>query len=98
MVTRDTLGFAVKATAAWFDDPKNGSTLVELYKDPKTGDGVKKSARGLLQVVKEDGKLTLKQQVSAQDAMQGELKLVFRNGYIPLAYTWDQIRKNYQNS
>jgi nicotinamide phosphoribosyltransferase len=45
-ITRDTLGFAMKATAI------NGTPI---FKDPKTDSGTKKSARGLLTV--QNGKL-----------------------------------------
>lgn len=46
MVSRDTLGMAIKATYAVVD-----AAGLELFKDPKTDDGTKKSARGLIQVV-----------------------------------------------
>jgi nicotinamide phosphoribosyltransferase len=45
MLTRDSFGFAMKATYAEVD--KVGR---ELFKDPKTDSGLKKSAKGLLQV------------------------------------------------
>ena len=45
--TRDTFGWAMKAT--W--GQVNGQSR-EIFKDPKTGDGVKKSAKGLLRVEK----------------------------------------------
>lgn len=45
-MTRDTLGFAVKATAAYV-----GTDVVELQKNPVTDDGTKKSAKGFLSVV-----------------------------------------------
>lgn len=47
MVTRDTLGTAIKATYA----EVNGEPRL-LFKDPLTDDGTKKSARGLLKVVR----------------------------------------------
>ena len=45
MNSRDTLGFAMKATYTEI----NGQGY-EIYKDPKTGDGTKTSAKGLLVV------------------------------------------------
>lgn len=44
-VTRDTFGFALKSTAGVVD----GETR-ELFKDPKTDDGTKKSAKGFVAV------------------------------------------------
>ena len=45
MLTRDSFGFAMKATYAEVDGVGR-----ELFKDPKTDSGLKKSAKGLLQV------------------------------------------------
>lgn len=45
-VTRDTLGFAMKATYTEVAD-----TGINIFKDPKTDNGTKKSAKGLLRVV-----------------------------------------------
>ena len=52
--TRDTFGFAMKATYG----EVNGEGR-DIYKDPITDDGTKKSARGLIKIVKEDGKYKL---------------------------------------
>jgi nicotinamide phosphoribosyltransferase len=41
-VTRDTLGFAVKATSGVVNNQR-----VSIFKDPKTDNGLKKSAKGL---------------------------------------------------
>ena len=52
--TRDTFGFALKATYGVV----NGEE-VQLYKDPITDDGTKKSQKGMVAVIRgEDGKLT----------------------------------------
>jgi nicotinamide phosphoribosyltransferase len=53
-ITRDTFGMAVKAT--W--GVVNGEAR-NIQKDPKTGDGMKKSATGLLRVEKEGDKFVL---------------------------------------
>lgn len=71
-VTRDTLGFAVKATWGVIDGKS-----VNLIKTPKTDDGVKHSATGLLRV-NED--LTLSQNVTKDEADGGMLKMVFFDG------------------
>ena len=74
-VTRDTHGFAMKATYGVV----NGEGR-EIFKDPKTDSGLKKSAKGLLQVVTENGQFVLKDQVSKEAESESELKTVFRNG------------------
>lgn len=71
--TRDTYGFAMKATYAEI----NGEAR-ELFKDPITkGDVSKKSAKGLLQVYKENGEYKLKDQCTKEEEAQGELKSVY---------------------
>lgn len=53
--TRDTHGFAIKSTYTIIDD-----TEIKVFKDPKTDDGTKKSAKGMLRVIKdESGKFVL---------------------------------------
>lgn len=53
--TRDTHGFAIKSTYTIIDDKE-----IKVFKDPKTDDGTKKSAKGLLRVIKdESGKFVL---------------------------------------
>ena len=48
--TRDTFGFAMKAT---YGEVNNEGR--EIYKDPITDDGTKKSAKGLIKLIKENG-------------------------------------------
>lgn len=50
--TRDTLGFAMKATYAVINDQE-----VMLFKDPKTDDGTKRSQRGMVAVIEKDGQI-----------------------------------------
>jgi nicotinamide phosphoribosyltransferase len=83
--TRDTFGFAVKATYA----EVNGRPL-NIWKDPKTDDGVKKSAKGLLLV---DNRKNLIQEVSWDDTLKGMLQPVFRNGRMVRGTTLAEIRK-----
>jgi len=81
-VTRDTYGFAVKATAAEIE-----GEMVELFKDPKTDDGTKKSARGLLRVF--DGKLQ-DQQATIEG---GDLETIFKNGVLSRVQSLEEIRE-----
>lgn len=86
-VTRDTLGLAMKATYV----EVNGEGR-EIFKAPKTDKGTKKSAKGLVQVLKEDGVLKLKDSVSKTEKMESELQLVFFDGVLYNTSTLDQIR------
>jgi len=82
--TRDTFGFAMKATAGVV----NGK-MVEIFKDPVTDDGLKKSARGLLCV---DAGLVMKDQCSVAEASGGMLKTVFKNGQLLVKPSLAEIR------
>jgi nicotinamide phosphoribosyltransferase len=86
--TRDTFGFAMKATACSVE-----GELREIFKDPKTDDGTKKSARGLLAVFRDaEDKLFLKQQASWHDVTHCEFRKVFSNGYSMNLPTLAEIR------
>ncbi len=74
-VTRDTFGFAMKATYGKVD----GEGRI-IFKDPKTDDGTKRSARGLIQLTEEDGQLRMRDEVSWEEAQHGALQPVFRDG------------------
>lgn len=82
MVTRDTFGTAMKATACEVEDD-----FIEVYKDPKTGDGLKKSAKGLLRVAHElfadgtSGFVLYDQQTMEQvESPENQLIEVWRDG------------------
>jgi nicotinamide phosphoribosyltransferase len=83
--TRDTFGMAMKATYGVIDG--HG---VDMYKNPKTDNGVKKSAKGLLRV---NDDLTLSQQVSEAEEKQGLLETVFIDGETRNFQTLSQIRE-----
>lgn len=75
-VTRDTFGFAIKSTYA----EVNGEAR-EIFKDPVTDDGTKKSLKGLLCVYMDnDGAITVKDQCSAEEERCGLLTTVFEDG------------------
>lgn len=92
-VTRDTFGFAMKATYG----EVNGEGRA-IFKDPKTDDGTKRSARGLMQVFRnpETGKLELKDQCIWEEEAGGELKTVFKNGQLLVDYSLQAIREKVQ--
>lgn len=87
-VTRDTHGFAMKAT---FGRTRSRGDMA-IYKDPKTDDGTKRSARGLLRVDRVEGKLRLRENVTREEEEGGELELVFREGELVRFQTLDAIR------
>lgn len=90
-ITRDSLGFAMKATYAVI----NGNAF-NIFKAPKTDSG-KKSAKGLLAVYEENGTLILKQEVSQAEEMLGLLEIGFCNGgFIEETPSWDDIRERAQ--
>lgn len=92
IVTRDTYGFAVKATYAVID-----GTPKELFKDPVTDDGLKKSAKGLLRVDLINGEYVLKDQCSWEEEAGGELKTVFCDGKLIKDLTLAEIRDRLNN-
>jgi nicotinamide phosphoribosyltransferase len=86
--TRDTFGFAMKATYG----EVNGEGR-DIYKDPITDDGTKKSARGLIKIVKEEGEYKLIDKVSWKEEKEGELKEIFRDGKLLIDEKLSDIRK-----
>jgi nicotinamide phosphoribosyltransferase len=91
-VTRDTHGFAIKSTAGQIDGKP-----VEIFKDPKTDDGVKKSAKGLLRVTKgQQRKYEVYDQQTPEEEKQGDLRVVFINGEHFNRCTLSNIRERIQ--
>lgn len=86
-VTRDTFGFAMKATAAMVDGkPK------ELFKDPVTDDGTKKSAKGFLSVrMNDDGVYQLYDQVPY--GTPTHMNTVFLNGVMVTSNSFSGVKK-----
>jgi nicotinamide phosphoribosyltransferase len=87
--TRDTFGFAMKATYVEVDGVGR-----EIFKDPITDDGVKKSAKGLMKVVKENGEYRLIDQITWSEEGEGELKCIYLNGQFENQITFNDIRGN----
>ncbi len=93
LCSRDSLGVAQKATWAQV----NGKGI-EIYKDPKTDTGMKKSAKGLLRVDLVDGEYVLRDCVSKEEESGGELKEVFRDGKLLVDHTLAEIRARVNES
>lgn len=107
--TRDTFGFAMKATYVEvkrydiaterlneaFNKNANPEWIEgrEIFKDPITDDGTKKSATGLLMVTKpNDGDYQLFDKVNWNNESNGELKTIYRDGHFRNTITLDEIR------
>lgn len=88
--SRDSLGFAMKAT--WCQVNGEGK---EIFKDPKTDSGTKKSLKGLISVEEmSDGTYKAIDQVTPQQENLGALKVVFENGKLIKEYSLEEIRRN----
>ena len=85
--TRDTFGFAMKATYS----EVNG-TPINISKDPATDDGTKKSAKGLLRVDEINGRLILHDEVTKEQETEGSLQPVFQNGQLLVDISLSEIR------
>lgn len=68
--SRDTLGMAVKATFGVFEGPDGRDYELDLFKDPKTGDREKKSAKGRVAVFKQaDGNYKLVEGATVEEQL-----------------------------
>lgn len=86
-LTRDTLGFAMKATYGIV----NGEE-VSIFKNPVTDNGTKKSAKGLLIVEQHNGNFSLIDSVPREFHFGGELRTVF-DGILFNEETFGEIRE-----
>lgn len=76
LISRDSLGWAMKAT--W--GVVNGESR-ELFKDPATDDGTKKSAKGLMaHTLHDDGTWTFKDQATVTEEADSDIPTIYRNG------------------
>ena len=86
--TRDTFGFAMKATYVEIDGVGQA-----IFKDPKTDSGTKKSAKGLLCVTADEtGKYVLVNDVCKEVEESSLMQTVFLNGEITKFQTLEEIR------
>lgn len=92
LVTRDTFGFAMKATWAEVDGvPRN------LFKDPITDDGLKKSAKGRLAVLGRFGAhggytLDVISEATPEQEAASLLKPVWEDGKFITRYSFAEVR------
>ena len=109
--TRDTFGFAMKATyvekTTIVLNPEGTENIqdadsiskttqgFEIFKDPKTDSGLKKSAKGLLKVIQGESGLELVDQISWEELRMEDnlLTPVFVNGKFLRETTMAEIRE-----
>ncbi len=82
--TRDTLGWAAKG--AWFE---NNGVGIDIYKEPITDDGTKKSLKGLIQV---DENFNVKTECSKEEECKGILQTIYKDGEFFNLTTLTEIR------
>lgn len=92
-VTRDTFGFAMKATNVVINGEEKA-----IFKDPKTDSGLKKSMKGRIKVVKNlpNGEIMAVDQSSPDyDELSGDLlETVWKDGKFVKELAFDEVRKN----
>ena len=86
-MTRDSFGFAMKAT--WGQVNGEGRSI---FKDPITDSGLKKSAKGLLRVEREGDAFILYDEQTPEQEAAGAFVTVFEDGKLLVDDTLDNIR------
>ena len=86
--TRDTFGFAMKATNVVINGEEKA-----IFKDPKTDSGLKKSLKGRVNVVQGANGLIVLDEREA-DEPDNLLKTVWKDGKFVKEYTFDEVRAN----
>lgn len=103
LMTRDNAGYAAKG--AWFQveeefyaspeslAPGHRSKSFNIYKDPITDDGSKKSLKGLCAVMDDGlGNLFVKTECTPEEETKGLLKIIYEDGKFYNQVSLDQIR------
>lgn len=97
MNTRDTLGFAAKG--AWFEITEDGNrTGYDIYKDPVTDDGTKKSLKGFCSVHQDEtGEYFVKTQCTQEEEESGILQTIYQNGEFSNLVTLTEVRSRIES-
>lgn len=94
IITRDTHGFAVKSTYGEVLGASGNRVGVEIFKDPKTDDGLKKSAKGLIAVYQDaDGNFHMEDQATWEEVKNCAFVQVFCNGQLTHDQNLAEIRE-----
>jgi len=95
--TRDNQGSAMKATYVELDKPNSNGEMEkisrDIFKDPITDDGLKKSATGLLKVVNESDRYILLDKQTWEGEKGGILQTIYEDGQFYNQTTLTQIRE-----
>ncbi len=94
MLTRDSAGYAAKG--AWFERSEEEERICyDIYKDPFTGDGTKKSLKGFQFVYLKDGEYEVESEVSEEKAFSEEnlLKIIYKDGEFFNQTTLEEMRE-----
>lgn len=87
--TRDTFGFALKSTLCVIDGDEK-----QIFKDPKTDNGIKKSQKGRVVVLKDKNSLKLVDGLNLKDEVKGDLLTeIYRDGKLLVDDSFSEIRK-----
>lgn len=87
--TRDTFGFAIKSTACIINGVEK-----QIFKDPKTDDGTKKSQKGKVHVYRVNGKIVWSDGHSLESELSVDLlQPIFKDGKAMNEQTFAQIRE-----
>jgi nicotinamide phosphoribosyltransferase len=97
MNTRDTLGFAAKGS--WFEITEDGNrTGYDIYKDPVTDDGTKKSLKGFCSVHQDEtGEYFVKTQCTREEEESGILQTIYQNGEFSNLVTLTEVRSRIES-
>lgn len=96
--TRDTFGFAMKATSVTVNGEER-----EIFKNPITDSGVKKSLKGKCVVLKNDNnELRVVDEINTSSierySKSDMLKTIFKDGKLLKDFTFEEVKKNMENS
>lgn len=93
--TRDTFGFALKSTSVTINGDEK-----QIFKDPVTDDGTKKSQKGRVAVGIKDGRLFYQDGFTAKDEIPfaNQLSVIFENGKTWQRASLNGIRTRLKNS
>jgi nicotinamide phosphoribosyltransferase len=97
MLTRDSAGYAAKG--AWFEVIEEGERIAfDIYKDPITDDGTKRSLKGFCKVDRVIGShgmspIFVKTQCTEEEENTGLLMVIYEDGKFYNQTTLDDIRK-----
>ena len=86
--TRDSFGFALKSTMCMISGEEK-----QIFKNPATDDGTKKSNTGCVAVVKENGEFKCVDGLSFENNVKCEMRPVFKDGKLLFDDSLANIRK-----